>query len=571
MKKYPWLLFSLFGISVFTIEFFVWLPILLYFLIYWSKSLFIFDIVNAQDNIILNWLGFLAPMTRIGVIVVMWIVSLAIAGIFSYKRRWYAILVLLSWLLLFSSVLFTVVKTYNYIPNFFTSVIAGSLLVIGGFASRYACFWWYKKRKFLPYRLPSLIWISSFLLFCGIIKYFPDPVISVDYSIYMWVEEEVVMTPRSLDTKEFVFAWWFLILLWICRYSFLSFLRFPLLPEQKSRYQRKILVTCLILWFLFLWWLIFSKKSIFTAPNYDLYQYDSILVKSGYKSDIATWENWFYLQNKWFMTHTGFLNNIEKDDFVRLNYFSQWVFVMTGFTIFWNIYSGWFRDEFIWVSDIASWYTMVNTHTADFPFPEEKLIERVHLANTVALALCRQGQCKEWFTYWKERAIFTQKRLNAGQGIMGTLISKISMQDVFSWAHELLSYLSIEQKQTVKDIIKPLDISKIFTNMLVQEYYFVYGMGVESIQKYMQESAISYPKFIFDSDFTNAQMKFYFGQAILNKGKDQEYDYSEKFSLTYNFKWNSLLWVLMPNVEKMYDRLYVLEQQRIDLISKFSE
>jgi hypothetical protein len=89
-----------------------------------------------------------------------------------------------------------------------------------------------------------------------------------------------------------------------------------------------------------------SKKTLFTSPVYEAKKYDTIFIKEGYQSDIIKENNGYYRQNQRLLTHTGFLQKINRNPFVTQNYNAQSGFLMSGFNQFWKSYSGDFLKEF---------------------------------------------------------------------------------------------------------------------------------------------------------------------------------------------------------------------------------
>lgn len=562
---------GLFWTLILLMNIFVTLPILIYILIYGVKGLFVFEMIGATDNgFIVNLLPFIFSLNGLLFFSSIFLLGIIVLGIFLGKKRWYKVLLGFSWILSFGAVLMIVIKTYTYLPSFITSIIAGTVLVVWWFTSWYACFWGYKQRKFLPAWLPSVIWIGSVVVAFLLLKYIPDPVLTVDYFAGVGVSEVVVYsyTPWTLDSKEFIFAGGFLLLLWMSRFSLMSVLQTDTPLWTKEKWYRRTLVIGSISCIVVIVGYIVSQKNLFITPEYDIHTYDNILIKSGYNENRWTWNNAYYLQNQWLLHHTGFLQKINQNIFVRQNYDSQSGLVTSGFTSFWQEFSGGFRREFIEISGIVSLpYAMLNPNDAELWiwFPEEKIRERGRLVNSVALSLCAQGECDEWFSYRKDRYQFTSMRLTSGPGIIGTLIAIVGINDSLSGVQQMLPYLSPTQKIQLKSLLIPYDIWYLSKNMLVQEYYFVRKMGIDNIKDYMNVEKVSAPKFVLDLEYTDFLMKQYFANLIQYPQEVERRSSEQQVWLRYNFNGFLILNGLLPRISHIYNRFEWLEKQRREL------
>lgn len=496
-----------------------------------------------------------------------WIWLLIIA-IFFQKKRAYKVFLILSWILCFAALLFIVVKTYAYIPRFIMSVIAGSVLVIGGFLSWFSCFRGYKEKKLLSYWIPLLIRGVSVIITYTLLSVFPDPEIMVDYTNFVGWVEALMYAPWIIDSKELVFAGCFFVVLRISRLMVESVLFYQEV-SQNRKYNRKSFWLLVLAITIVLWIIVYLKKELVVAPKYDVSQYQNILIKKWYQENIATWDNIYYRQNQWLLNHTWFLDKINHNPYVAQNYFSQTGLIQSGFTNFWQEFSGDFRNEFSNISFVSSGdYSMIPIGIPYYDtmgFPEERLRERAIIVNAVATQLCRVGQCQEWFAYRKDRFIFANKRLENGAGIIWSLISLVTVQRSLSGLQEMLPYLSSQQKQELQLLLTTYDIGYLYHNMIVQEYYFVYGAAIENSKRFMQEQSVSAPKFLLDLDYTEYVIKKYFVEALSRQQDETMFDYENRRELSYNILGNSILNALLPRISHIYNRFEELENQRREL------
>ncbi len=448
------------------------------------------------------------------------------------------------------------------------SVIAGSIIVIGGFISWFSCFWGYKQKKLLSYWTPLLVRGISVIVAYILLSVFPDPEVVVDYSVFVGGIQVLVYTPWMIDSKELVFAGGFFVLLWISRLMVESVLFYQEI-SQNRKYNRKLFWLLVVTISIVLWMIIYFKKEIVVTPKYDMSQYQNILIKKWYQEHIATWDNIYYRQNQWLFNHTWFLDKINQNLYVVKNYLSETGLIQSGFANFWQEFSGDFRNEFSDIALVSSGdYSMI---PIDIPyydamgFPEERLGERTTIINAVATQLCSVGQCQEWFTYRKDRFVFVNQRLQNGAGVFWSLISLVTVQRSFSGLQEMLPYLSFQQKQELQSLLTPYHTEYLYHNMIVQEYYFVYGMGIESSRNFMKEQNISAPKFILDLNYTEYVIKKYFVEALSRQQNEAMFDYENRRELSYNILGNSILNALLPRVSHIYNRFEDLENQRREL------
>lgn len=502
------------------------------------------------------------------------LVWLIILFIFLQRKRAYKLLLAIVWLLSFGAILLLVVKTYAYIPTFIMSVIAGSVLVVWWFVSRFSCFWGYKQRKLPPFWLPLSIRGWSVITAYILLFIFPDPEILVNYSVFVGGVEELIYNPWIIDRKEFIFAGLFFVLLWFSRFTVESVLYYSKVSKERDYNWKRF--SLLLLWIvIILGFLTYIKRDVFLSPVYDKIEYQDVLFKKWYQANIATWENIYYRQNQWLLSHTWFLNKINQNSFVVQNYLSQTGLVKTGFIEFWQEFSWAFHQEFSKIALLTSGtYAMINTGATVNEvmwFPEEKLRERTQIINAVAVNLCINNQCKDWFSYRKDRFVFVNKRLESGAGIVWSLISLVSVQKSLSGAQEMIPYLTIDQKNQLKSLLNPYDTWFLYHNMIVQEYFFVRGLVIENSEKFMKEQNISAPKFILDLDYTDYLIQKHFLEALSNPQKQEMIDYENQAIWSYNILGKSILNALLPRVSHIYNRFDILEEQRIRLLNLIKE
>ncbi len=549
---------------------FLGIPMIIYAMVYGFSSFELFHMIGySGSSLMMDLFMNMIPIIMYSTFGLIWIWLLIIA-IFFQKKRAYKVFLILSWMLCFAALLFIVVKTYAYIPRFIMSVIAGSVLVIGGFLSWFSCFRGYKEKKLLSYWIPLLIRGVSVIITYTLLSVFPDPEIMVDYTNFVGWVEALMYAPWIIDSKELVFAGCFFVVLRVSRLMVESVLFYQEV-SQNRKYHRKSFWLLVLTITIVLWIIVYLKKDLVVAPKYDISQYQNILIKKWYQEHIATWDNIYYRQNQWLLSHTWFLDKINQNPFVVQNYLSQTGLIQSGFANFWQEFSGDFRNEFSDIALVSSGdYSMV---PIDIPyydamgFPEEKLRERTVIVNIVATQLCRVGKCQEWFTYRKDRFIFANKRFENGAGVFWSLVSLVTVQRSLSGLQEMIPYLSSQQKQELQWLLTPYDIEYLYNNMVVQEYYFVHGIAIENSKRFMQEQNISAPKFLLDLDFTEYVIKKYFVEALSRQQNEAMFDYENKRKLSYNILGNSILNALLPRVSHIYNRFEELENQRMELYS----
>lgn len=409
--------------------------------------------------------------------------------------------------------------------------------------------------------------LSSILL----LMLFQDDLVGKTYLNEYWNIVTSFHAPWSLNINEYVFVLFFWFSLWISRFSILSIKSYQEI-SQNRKYNRKSFWLSVLAITIVLWVIAYLKKDFFVAPKYDISQYQNIFIKKWYQEHIATWDNIYYRQNQWLLDHTNFLDKTNQNPFVVQNYLSQTGIIQSGFADFWQEFSGDFRSEFSNIALISSGdYSMVPIdipHYDAMGFPEERLRERTSIVNAVATQLCRLGQCQEWFAYRKDRFVFANKRLENGAGIFWSLVSIVTVQKSLSGTQEMLPYLSSQQKQELQSLLIPYDTWYLYHNMIVQEYYFVHQMGIESSKYFMQEQNISAPKFLLDLDYTEYLIKKHFVEALSRQQNEIIFDYENKRKFSYNILGNSILNALLPRVSHIYNRFEELENQRYNFYRK---
>ena len=102
--------------------------------------------------------------------------------------------------------------------------------------------------------------------------------------------------------------------------------------------------------------------------------------------------------------------------------------------------------------------------------------------------------------------------------------------------------------------------------MIVQEYYFVHQMGIESSKYFIKEQNISAPKFLLDLAYTEYLIKKHFVEALSRQQNEDMFDHENKRKFSYNILGNSILNALLPRVSHIYNRFEELEKQRIELV-----
>jgi hypothetical protein len=90
--------------------------------------------------------------------------------------------------------------------------------------------------------------------------------------------------------------------------------------------------------------------------------------------------------------------------------------------------------------------------------------------------------------------------------------------------------------------------------MIVQEYYFVYQMGIENSKYFIKEQNISAPKFLLDLDYTDYLIKKHFVEALYRQQNEIIFDHENKRKFSYNILGNSILNALLPRVSHIYNR-----------------
>lgn len=561
-------IFRILWTFVLLLALFLGIPMLIYAMVYGFRSFELFHMIGySGSSLMMDLFMNMIPIIMYSTVGLMWI-WLLIVAIFFQKKRAYKLLLTIVWIFCFGSLLFVVVKTYAYIPKFIMSVIAWSVLVIGGFISWFSCFWGYKQKKLLPSLVPLFTRGVAVLIAYVLLSVFPDPEIMVDYTNFVGGVEAVMYAPWMIDSKEFVFAGWFLVLLWISRLMIGSVLSYQEVLQNR-KYNRKYFGLLVLGISIVLSIIAYIKKDLFIAPNYDKTQYQDILTKKWYQEHIATWDNIYYRQNQWLLGHTWFLDKINQNPYIVQNYFSQTGLVQSGFIEFWKEFSGDFHKEFSNIALVSSGtYAMIRTDASLFEimgFPEEKLRERTTIVNAVATQLCRMNQCEEWFDYRKNWFVFVNKRLESGAGIIWSLISIVTVQKSLSGAQEMLPYLSFQQKQELQSLLIPYDTWYLYHNMIVQEYFFVHEIGIENSKRFMQEQNVAAPKFLLDLEYTNYLIKKHFMEALSRQQNEDMFDYETNQKLSYNILGNYILNALLPRVSHVYNRFENLENQRLRL------
>lgn len=564
-------IFKILWTFILLLALFFGIPMIIYAMVYGFGSFQLFHMIGySGSSLMMDLFVNMIPIIMYSTFGLIWIWFLIIA-IFFQKKRAYKLLLILSWILCFAFILFIVVKTYAYIPKFIMSVIAGSIIVIGWFISWFSCFRGYKQKKLLFYWIPFLVRGMSVIIAYILLLVFPNPEIMINYTNFVGGIETLMYTPWIIDSKEFVFAGWFLILLWLSRLMVWSVLSYQEISQER-KYNRKLFGLLVFGISVILWISVYINKNLFIAPNYDKTQYQDILTKKWYQEHIATWDNIYYRQNQWLLDHTNFLDKINQNSFVVQNYLSQTGIIQSGFANFWQEFSGDFRSEFSNIALVSSGtYAMIRTDASHYEvmgFPEEKLKERTTIINAVAVELCRKNKCEEWFDYRKDWFVFVNKRLESGAGIIWSLISMVSVQKSLFGAQEMLPYLSFQQKQELQSLLISYDTEFLYHNMLVQEYYFVYQMGIESSKYFMKEQNVSVPKFLLDLDYTEYLIKKHFVEALSRQQNEVIFDHENKQKFSYNILGNSILNALLPRVSHIYNRFEELENQRYNLYRK---
>lgn len=562
-------IFKILWTFVLLLALFLGIPILVYVMVYGFGAFQLFHMIGySGPSLMMDLFVNMVPIIMYSTFGLIWIWLLIIA-IFFQKKWAYKLLLIISWILCFVSILFIVVKTYAYIPKFIMSVIAGSVLVIGGFISWFSCFWGYKQKKLLSYWIPLLVRGISVIIAYMLLSLFPDPGIMIDYINFVGGVEALMYSPWIIDSKELIFAVGFFVLIWLSRLMIWSVLFYQEV-SQNRKYHRKLFWLSVLAITIVLWVVVYLRKDLIVAPNYDISQYQNIFIKKWYQENVATWDNIYYRQNQWLLDHTNFLDITNQNSFVVQNYLSQTGIIQSGFADFWQEFSGDFRSEFSNIALISSGdYSMVPIdipHYDAMPFPEERLRERTSIVNAVATQLCRLGQCQEWFAYRKDRFVFANKRLENGAGIFWSLVSIVTVQKSLSGAQEMLPYLSSQQKQELQSLLTPYDTWYLYHNMIVQEYYFVHQMGIESSKYFIKEQNISAPKFLLDLAYTEYLIKKHFVEALSRQQNEDMFDHENKRKFSYNILGNSILNALLPRVSHIYNRFEELEKQRIELV-----